>query len=476
MWIPLRPSYDTQLMTNFCRCVIVRINNKTSGKIGIEIAGKWKPLCGYKWGMNNGRVICRQLGFPGIRNNSGVPRTRFCSCNKAFNCSGEEKYIDQCPRLITETEACSVTIVYCKPGDIFIYLLPRSLVYKLTVKHARRHSFSDSFFFARSVTRSITHSLVHSVGPSLIHSLASSTAHTLTRSHTHSLTNSFTDSPSCLGHYLVLDVFTHPVIYPPNHMYMLTNLNIHLPTFLTSWLTTYLALPYHVFRCLAFSRLTVHCLELHSLTFPYLILPALPCIDIRLLSGNWLHKGRVAIYHDGKWGEVCDDSWNKRIANVLCKSVKYSMAVSAFSTERISRNSSHRMTWKLAVSCDGTERLLRFCKGWKSVLGHNCNKVAYVECQRQGKDKVCFHRFQLSRFLKERDYKIKNFGFYRFWCCEWLVWYLNLVSAILYLDRTPVLRGYIFIYLKRKGKMPIPRRWPYSKQHFIVRLTGHWLV
>lgn len=87
--------------------------------------------------------------------------------------------------------------------------------------------------------------------------------------------------------------------------------------------------------------------------------------DLRLAGSTGQSEGRVEIYHDGQWGTVCDDGWDLKEAQVVCRQLKFPGAKSVVTGEDIYGKASGPI-WMDDMECVGTEKYLHTCKfkGW----------------------------------------------------------------------------------------------------------------
>ncbi|NXC47959.1 NETR protein, partial [Penelope pileata] len=90
-------------------------------------------------------------------------------------------------------------------------------------------------------------------------------------------------------------------------------------------------------------------------------------------------EGRVEVYHDGKWGTICDDQWDDHDAEVVCRQLGLSGNPKALSWAHYGQGSGPILLDE--VECSGNELSLDQCK--KSDWGQqNCDHIedAGVSC------------------------------------------------------------------------------------------------
>ncbi|XP_019639399.1 PREDICTED: uncharacterized protein LOC109481308 [Branchiostoma belcheri] len=105
--------------------------------------------------------------------------------------------------------------------------------------------------------------------------------------------------------------------------------------------------------------------------------------EVRLRGGEREGQGRVEVKYMGEWGAVCDDSWDLKDADVVCKQLGYPLGA-----EKVHSGSTFggsRLDFLLdEVDCTGPESTLEDC-GHKPWGEHDCSptEAAGVTCKVQ---------------------------------------------------------------------------------------------
>nr|XP_023659166.1 antigen WC1.1-like isoform X1 [Paramormyrops kingsleyae] len=82
-------------------------------------------------------------------------------------------------------------------------------------------------------------------------------------------------------------------------------------------------------------------------------------LPLRLRGGSSECSGRVELWHDDSWGTVCDDSWDLRDAQVVCRQLGCGTALEAHGNSAFGRGTG--TIWLNEVNCRGDELHLWDC-------------------------------------------------------------------------------------------------------------------
>ncbi|KAG7999857.1 Neurotrypsin, partial [Nibea albiflora] len=102
-------------------------------------------------------------------------------------------------------------------------------------------------------------------------------------------------------------------------------------------------------------------------------------IPLRLVGGLEDFEGRVEVYHNGRWGTICDDQWDDTDAEVVCRQLNLGGVAQAWTWAHFGQGAGP--IWLDGVQCTGNELSLEECPHniWEQ---HNCDHMedAGVSC------------------------------------------------------------------------------------------------
>ncbi|XP_068587581.1 scavenger receptor cysteine-rich domain-containing group B protein-like, partial [Cebidichthys violaceus] len=104
----------------------------------------------------------------------------------------------------------------------------------------------------------------------------------------------------------------------------------------------------------------------------FLLTSTSPAADaqIRLVgSGSTRCSGTVEIYYNSAWGTVCDDEWDLKDAEVVCRQLNCGTALRAPPEAHFGQGTGE--IWLDDVRCSGTERSITECQH-EGFGTHNC--------------------------------------------------------------------------------------------------------
>ncbi|XP_014641791.1 PREDICTED: macrophage scavenger receptor types I and II [Ceratotherium simum simum] len=85
-----------------------------------------------------------------------------------------------------------------------------------------------------------------------------------------------------------------------------------------------------------------------------------PSNTVRLVGGSGPQEGRVEIFHDGQWGTICDDRWELRVGQVICRSLGYQSVRNVYKGAYFGQGTGP--IWLNEVFCFGRESSIEQCK------------------------------------------------------------------------------------------------------------------
>eukprot|EP00118_Oscarella_pearsei_P011365 m.75935 g.75935 ORF g.75935 m.75935 type:complete len:578 (+) comp35963_c0_seq11:708-2441(+) len=137
--------------------------------------------------------------------------------------------------------------------------------------------------------------------------------------------------------------------------------------------------------------------------------PNPPSAAIRLVGGSHPTEGDVQIFHNNRWGSVCDDRWSAKNGLVVCRQLGYRDVLRV--TKKNFFQGGKVLIWMDEVQCTGKENRLENCRfdGWERV---SCAflEAAGVVCVNETETEVSSGDLQVLLLSNETEGTVRLVG------------------------------------------------------------------
>ena len=100
------------------------------------------------------------------------------------------------------------------------------------------------------------------------------------------------------------------------------------------------------------------------------------------MNGSYSNEGRVEVYDNGEWHNVCQYQWGFHTADVICRELGYNYAIFHGDAEVFGEGS--RSMLSIPIVCGGTESTLSECRFVRSEVCSHSRDVG-IKCSSECK-------------------------------------------------------------------------------------------
>jgi hypothetical protein len=102
---------------------------------------------------------------------------------------------------------------------------------------------------------------------------------------------------------------------------------------------------------------------------------------VQLVGGAHRCEGRVEVEHNGQWGTVCDDGWDRRDVAVVCRELNCGAVIQTPRGASYQPPASEQRVLIQGVDCNGTEDTLAQCELNYDVFDCSHEEDAGAQCE-----------------------------------------------------------------------------------------------